>query len=257
MDEYQAFVNRIYSKTGLDLSLYKEVQMKRRLTSLRNKRGFKDFGEYFEAINNEQKLLQEFLDKVTINVSEFFRNPGRWRVLEEKIFPKFKERKKTIKIWSAACSTGEEPYTLAILANQFWALKDIEIVATDIDRNVLARAKQGIYNDRAVQDVPPDLKDKYLWQEENTYKVDEKLKQCITFKQHNLLADTYPKGFDLIVCRNVLIYFTEPAKEKIYQNFSNSLEPNGIFFVGSTEQIFHPETYGYDVLDTFFYKKKC
>jgi chemotaxis protein methyltransferase CheR len=255
MEDYQEFVKKIYNKTGLDLSLYKEVQMKRRLTSLCNKRGFKNFSEYFVAINKEQTLLQEFLDKVTINVSEFFRNPSRWKVMEEKVFPKIKERKKTIKIWSAACSTGEEPYTLAILANQFWALKDIEIVATDIDKNVLARAKQGIYNDRAVQDVPAELKGKYLLQDENTYKVDEKLKQCITFKQHNLLADTYPKGFDLIVCRNVLIYFTEQAKETIYHNFSNSLETNGVFFVGSTEQIFHPEKYGYNVLDTFFYEK--
>ncbi|SER13302.1 chemotaxis protein methyltransferase CheR [Gracilibacillus ureilyticus] len=256
MDDYQAFAQKVYKKTGLDLSLYKEVQMKRRLTSLRNKRGFENFDQYFVAINKEQPLLQEFLDKVTINVSEFFRNPGRWKVLEDKIFPKIKQKQNKIRIWSAACSTGEEPYTLAILANQFWHLKDIEIVATDIDLNVLARAKQGIYNDRAVQDVPEDLKDKYLSQEAYTYKVNEKLKKCITFKQHNLLADPYPKGFDLIVCRNVLIYFTEQAKETIYHNFSQSLKQDGVFFVGSTEQIFNPEKYNFNVLDTFFYTRK-
>ncbi|KAB8138483.1 protein-glutamate O-methyltransferase CheR [Gracilibacillus oryzae] len=256
MEDYQSFVKKIYKKTGLDLSLYKEVQMKRRLTSLRNKRGYENFNQYFEAINKEQPLLQEFLDKVTINVSEFFRNPSRWKVLEDKILPRMKQKKNRIRIWSAACSTGEEPYTLAILANQFWPLQDIEIIATDLDTNVLARAKQGIYSDRAVQDVPLQLKKKYLLQEANTYKVEENLKKCITFKQHNLLADPYPKGFDLIVCRNVMIYFTEQAKETIYHNFSQSLNSNGVFFVGSTEQIFHPEKYDYQVLDTFFYEKK-
>jgi chemotaxis protein methyltransferase CheR len=255
MENYQDFVKNIYKKTGLDLSLYKEVQMKRRLTSLRNKRGYDNFNDYFLAINTEQRLLQEFLDKVTINVSEFFRNPSRWKVLEENILPKLKARKKSIKIWSAACSTGEEPYTLAMIANQYWNIDNIEILATDIDLNVLARAKQGVYNDRAVQDVPEDRKEKYLLKDENTYKVDDRLKKCITFKQHNLLADKYPSDVDLIVCRNVLIYFTEQAKEQIYHNFSQALNDKGIFFVGSTEQIFHPEKYNFQVIDTFFYQK--
>ncbi|SFL85066.1 chemotaxis protein methyltransferase CheR [Gracilibacillus orientalis] len=256
MTEYQTFIDQIYKKTGLDLSLYKEVQMKRRLTSLRNKRGYESFDSYFKAINKDQQLLQEFLDKVTINVSEFYRNPVRWRVLEDKIVPTFKKNKRKIKIWSAACSTGEEPYTLAIIANQFWSLKDIEILATDIDPNVLARAKQGIYNDRALQEVPVNIKKKYFHQEGDTYKVDEQLKQAITFKEHNLLADPYPSNVDLIICRNVLIYFTEEAKSTIYHKFSDALANDGVFFVGSTEQIFSPDKYDLEVLDTFFYRKK-
>ncbi|MDX8046120.1 protein-glutamate O-methyltransferase CheR [Gracilibacillus sp. S3-1-1] len=255
MTDYPTFIEKIHKKTGLDLSLYKEVQMKRRLTSLRNKRGFHSFNDYFQAINNDLELLQEFLDKVTINVSEFYRNPVRWRVLEDKLLPPFKKSKKKIKIWSAACSTGEEPYTLAIIANQFWDLSDIEITATDIDPNVLARAKQGIYNSRALQEVPEPIKQKYFHQEGDTYRIDERLKQTITFKEHNLLADQYPKEVDLIVCRNVLIYFTEEAKTRIYHQFSDALTNDGIFFVGSTEQIFSPERYGLKALDTFFYEK--
>ncbi|WP_208587908.1 CheR family methyltransferase [Gracilibacillus suaedae] len=256
MTDYQTFIGQIYKKTGLDLSLYKEVQMKRRLTSLRNKRGYQSFSSYFQAINKDQQLLQEFLDKVTINVSEFYRNPARWRVLESKIIPTFKNKKSKIKIWSAACSTGEEPYTLAIIANQFWNVADIEILATDIDPNVLARAKQGIYNEKALQEVPADIKKKYFHQEGGTFKVDDKLKQAITFKEHNLLADPYPAQVDLIVCRNVLIYFTEEAKNTIYHKFSDALAEDGVFFVGSTEQIFSPDKYGFNVLDTFFYGKK-
>lgn len=92
MSEYQAFIGQIYKKTGLDLSLYKEVQMKRRLTSLRDKRGYESFQDYFKAINADQQLLQEFLDKVTINVSEFYRNPTRWKVLEDTIFHLLKNK---------------------------------------------------------------------------------------------------------------------------------------------------------------------
>ncbi|UOQ85879.1 CheR family methyltransferase [Gracilibacillus salinarum] len=255
MSDYQAFTSQVYKKTGLDLSLYKEAQMKRRLTSLRNKLGFHSFHDFFQVINTDQQVMNEFLDKVTINVSEFFRNPSRWEVLEKQIFPALSKKKNGIRIWSAACSTGEEPYTLAIIANQFWQASDIEIIATDIDQNVLARAKQGIYKERALQEVPPDMKKQYFHQEGDTYKIDEKLKETIRFQQHNLLADTYPAQVDLIVCRNVLIYFTEEAKRTVYQQFSRALAKDGIFFVGSTEQIFSPDQYGLEVFDTFFYKK--
>lgn len=256
MPDYQPFIKDIYKVTGLDLSLYKEAQMKRRLTSLRNKRGFSTFDEYVKAIKHDPQILQEFLDKVTINVSEFYRNPNRWKVLEQEILPKIREKKKSISIWSAACSTGEEPYTLAIIANQFWDIRDIEIIATDIDVNVLARAKQGIYDEKALQHVPSRIIKKYFLREGQTYKVDEKLKKAITYKHHNLLADTYMNNTDIIVCRNVLIYFTDKAKNKIYHKFSNALAKDGILFVGSTEQIFNPKEYGLEVLDTFFYKKK-
>lgn len=256
MPDYQPFIKDIYKVTGLDLSLYKETQMKRRLTSLRNKRGFSTFHEYVKAIQKDPQILEEFLDKVTINVSEFYRNPSRWKVLEQEILPNISKKKKSITIWSAACSTGEEPYTLAIIANQFWNLRDIRIIATDIDDNVLARAEQGIYNERALQHVPAIIKEKYFSHQGQTYKVGEKLKKVITYKRHNLLADAYLNDIDIIVCRNVLIYFTDEAKNKIYHNFSNALAKEGILFVGSTEQIFNPEKYNLAVLDTFFYKKK-
>ncbi|ENH97339.1 methyl-accepting chemotaxis protein methyltransferase [Gracilibacillus halophilus YIM-C55.5] len=256
MEDYQRFVTGVYNKIGLDLSQYKEAQMKRRLTSLCSKKGYNNFSEFMDAMNKDQELFQEFLDKVTINVSEFYRNPSRWEVLENQLLPPLAKKKNKIRIWSAACSTGEEPYTLAIIANQFWNLDNIEIHATDIDQNVLARAKQGVYNERALQEVPADIKDAYFKKEGSTYKVIDQLKQSITFKQHNLLADSYPKSFDLIVCRNVLIYFTDEAKNQIYYDFSEALNPDGIFFVGSTEQIFNPEKYGFHVLDTFFYAKQ-
>lgn len=229
--------------------------MKRRLTSLRDKRGYRDFNTYFTALLEDDQLLAEFLDKMTINVSEFFRNSSRWQVLENKVLPLLLSGKKRIKIWSAACSTGDEPYTLAMLLSQYTDLNQVEILATDIDDRILARAKEGIYTERALKEVPSQLKKKFFTYTDHLYYIDEALKKTITFKKHNLLSDPFPTDFDLIVCRNVLIYFTEEAKTNLYPKFSHALKGNGVFFVGSTEQIFNPEKFNFKVLDTFFYQK--
>ncbi|CQR46690.1 Chemotaxis protein methyltransferase Cher2 [Paraliobacillus sp. PM-2] len=255
MSDYQSFSQLIKKETGIDLSQYKEVQMKRRLTSLRDKKGYQDFNSFYKALTSDNVLMDEFLNKITINVSEFYRNSARWNVLEKKVIPQLLNKKEKLKIWSAACSTGDEPYTLAMMLSQYIDLSRVNILATDIDEKILERAKKGVYTERALKEVPEDLKKKFFVQQDSDYIIDEKLKKSITFKKHNLLSDPYPKGFDLIVCRNVLIYFTEKAKENIYYNFNASLHPQGVFFVGSTEQIFTPEKYGFKVLDTFFYQK--
>jgi chemotaxis protein methyltransferase CheR len=255
VNDYEQFITQIKKKTGIDLALYKEAQMKRRLTSLYEKKGYSSFQEYFQVLNRDQELLNEFLDRITINVSEFYRNYKRWEVLEKKILPKILQGNKKPKIWSAACSTGEEPYTLAMVLSMFMPLSDIRIAATDIDENVIARAKIGIYSERSLQEVPNEMKKKYFTQEGSLYKISDQIKQTVTFKKQNLLADSYGGPYDLIVCRNVLIYFTEEAKHILYNKFSQALNPQGIFFVGSTEQIFNAAKYGFEVEDTFFYKK--
>lgn len=256
MPDYQLFTELIKKKTNIDLNLYKEVQMKRRLTSLRDKRGFNTFKSYFQVIDQDKELMQEFLDKMTINVSEFFRNSKRWEVLEKKILPEMLKKKSELKIWSAACSTGDEPYTIAMILKQYIDLNKVSILATDIDDKILERARQGIYTERALKEVPKQFKDKYFVHKDSLYIIDDQLKKSITFKKHNLLSDPFPKGFDLIVCRNVMIYFTDEAKTQIYHKFSDSLVDGGVFFVGSTEQIFTPEKYKLKLLDTFFYTKQ-
>lgn len=254
-NDYQGFVEKIKRKTGIDLSLYKEAQMKRRLISLYEKKGFQSFSAFFDGINRDSNLLAEFLDRMTINVSEFYRNAKRWEVLEKKILPDMVRQKKKLKVWSAACSTGEEPYTLAMVLASFYPLSQIQILATDIDDNVIQKAKIGLYGERALQEVPLPIKDKYFTKQGMVYKVHDDIKRTVTFRKHNLLADPFERDCDLIVCRNVLIYFTEDAKHLLYQKFSQALAPKGVFFVGSTEQIFNPSSYGFGTEDTFFYRK--
>ncbi|MBP1969609.1 chemotaxis protein methyltransferase CheR [Virgibacillus natechei] len=255
--EYNDFIYRINRKLGIDLNLYKEAQMKRRITSLRDKRGFATFTSYYEALNNEELLLKEFVDRLTINVSEFYRNPKRWDVLQKTILPLLvNQKQQQLSIWSAACSTGEEPYTIAIMMKELFPDVDFSITATDIDESALHSAKQGVYKEQALKELPQSIKKKYFTKKNGLYDIDYTIKQLVTFKKHNLLADKYPRNIDLIVCRNVLIYFTDTAKDIIYRNFSACLNKDGVLFVGSTEQIFSANKYDLNVIDTFFYQKE-
>lgn len=255
MSDYEQFIEGIKRKTGIDLALYKEAQMKRRLTSLYEKKGYRNFVDFLKALEQDRDLMNEFLDRMTINVSEFYRNGKRWEVLQKKIFPKLLQTNKRLKIWSAACSTGEEPYSLVMVLSQLVPLSQIQIIATDLDENVIQKAKLGVYPERSLAEVPSDIKVKYFEQEGSFYRVKDEIKRCVTFKKHNLLNDSYDGNYDLIVCRNVMIYFTEEAKDQIYNNFSKALRKDGVLFVGSTEQIFNPARYEFDVEDTFFYRK--
>lgn len=254
-EEYLEFITNIKRKLGIDLTLYKEAQMKRRLTSLRNKHGYPSFNHYFSAITNDDILLKEFLDRITINVSEFYRNPKRWDALKTAILPDLFNDRKKLSIWSAACSTGEEPYSIAILIKQYFPNIDFQVLATDIDENALDKAKMGVYTEQALKELPELLKHNYFSYEQGFYHISKEIKKHVRFRKHDLLADRYPVATDLIICRNVLIYFTDWAKDKIYQHFSESLRQNGVLFVGSTEQIFNPNKYNLSLIDTFFYQK--
>ncbi|AJS61407.1 chemotaxis protein CheR [Paenibacillus sp. IHBB 10380] len=254
--DYMNFIQRINKTTGINLSEYKEAQMKRRLTTLRLKNGYNSFDSFYEAMMSNKVLFYEFLDRMTINVSEFWRNPNRWETLRDVILPDLLEGKRRLKVWSAACSTGEEPYTLAMILSDRKALLESSLEASDIDDGALEKAKQGLYLERSLKDVPKDVAARYFTEEGSMFKINDSLKKAVQFKKQNLLLDKFDTYYDLIVCRNVMIYFTEEAKTKLYQKFADSLRPGGYLFVGSTEQIFSPAQYGLESTETFFYRKK-
>ncbi|RUT36084.1 protein-glutamate O-methyltransferase CheR [Paenibacillus zeisoli] len=254
--DYVGFIQSVKQHTGIDLAQYKEAQMKRRLTTLRTKNGHSTFSSFFSAMMADKKLFYEFLDKMTINVSEFWRNPNRWEVLRDKIIPELVASRSRLKVWSAACSTGEEPYTISMILSDLGLLQSSYLLASDIDEGALAKANEGLYLERSLKDVPEEVSRRYFKPEGSAmYRIDDKLKKAVTFKKQNLLLDRFEEDFDLIVCRNVMIYFTEEAKSALYTKFANALRPGGILFVGSTEQIFSPGRYGLEAADTFFYRK--
>jgi chemotaxis protein methyltransferase CheR len=254
--DFIAFVRKVKDYSGIDLAQYKEAQMKRRLNTFYMKKGYDSFVAFFEGMMKNRELYYEFLDRMTINVSEFWRNPNRWEVLEKKFISEFARTSGRIKCWSAACSTGEEPYTLAMILAENGVLDHAQIMATDIDDGAMEKAKQGVYLERSVRDVPDHYLRKYFTHQDSFYKVSDTLKKNIMYRKQNLLNDPFDSSFDLIVCRNVMIYFTEEAKHQLYHKFSRALKPGGLLFVGSTEQIFTPGQYELESVDTFFYQKK-
>jgi len=256
VNDYEQFIFNIKKKTGIDLSLYKEPQMKRRLTSLYQKRHASSFMDFYRVLCEKDELLQEFLDRFTINVSEFYRNGSKWVELEKQILVPMLQKKHSLKIWSAACSTGEEPYTIAMILAQFLPLKSIRILATDIDETVLKKARKGVYGERELQELPLHMKTKYFTYREGLYYISEDIKNTVVFKKHDLLQDPFQSNYDLIVCRNVLIYFTDVAKHALYEKMSQSLKKGGVLFIGSTEQIFNTSSYGLTCSRPFFYRKE-
>lgn len=255
--DYEWFKQSIFELTKIDLNSYKERQMKRRIDALIGKYKIEGYDAYVKKIKADSEMYEEFVNYLTINVSEFYRNPEQWRIMEEEILPhllsKYGNR---LKIWSAACSTGDEPYSLVMLLSKFMPLSNIKIIATDIDKQVLEKAQLGLYNEKSLKALPDEFKDKYFTKVNGkTYQISDKIKNCVDFKTHNLLKDPYPKDCHMIVCRNVLIYFTEEAKNDIYQNFVSSLKSDGILFVGSTEQILQPGKIGFESFRSFFYKR--
>jgi len=253
--DYEGFKIEIYNLSGINLSFYKEKQMKRRIESLIIKNGYELFDEYIKVLKTNQKLYNEFINYLTINVSEFYRNPAQWEVLKNDIFPFLLKKFGKLKIWSAACSTGDEPYTLVMVLNEYVPLKDIKVIATDIDKEALRKAKDGIYTEKSIEKLPREYLDKYFIREGSIYTIKEEVRNQVIFSQHDMLKEMYPSECDMIVCRNVLIYFTEEAKVNIYNQFNKALKKEGILFVGSTEQIIMANRYKFSPLKTFFYIK--
>lgn len=257
LGNYEEFKKEIYKLNQIDLNSYKERQMKRRIDALISKKGFASYMDFVKSIGANRESLEEFTTYLTINVSEFYRNPEQWSILEKDILPElFASKGKKLKIWSAACSTGDEPYSLVMLLSKYIPLDNIQIIATDLDLQVLEKAKSGLYHEKYLRGIPEEFVHKYFEQvDPKTYRLSEKIRRCVQFKQHDLLKDEYPKDCDLIICRNVMIYFTEEAKNIIYEKFYNSIYKNGFLFVGSTEQMIQSVKLGFLSYKSFFYRK--
>jgi chemotaxis protein methyltransferase CheR len=255
-ENYDRFKKEVLELTKIDLNYYKEKQMRRRIDSLATKSKCKGYEEYVHLLKTDKEKFDQFVNFLTINVSEFYRNPEQWKLMDEVVIPKLlKEHGKALHVWSAACSTGDEPYSLVMAISRHIPLSNIRILATDIDKQVISQAQVGLYNEKSIANVPEDLKEKYFKKVGKSYQISNDVKRCVTFREHNLLTDNYPREFDMILCRNVVIYFTDEAKTMIYQNFHESLKRHGVLFIGNTEQITNYKELGYNRMSSFFFEK--
>lgn len=253
--DFNEFHKWVHRELGINLSAYKPEQLNRRINSLMTRVGIKTLDEYTKVIKTNSEQKQKFLDFITINVTEFFRNPELFQELEKQISKEILPYNSNLKVWSAACSIGCEPYTLGIILDKLAPNARHNILATDIDNTIISKAKIGEYTQNEIKGVNNADLSKYFKIMDDKYYIDSKIKNMVVFKKHDLILDQYESGFDLIVCRNVVIYFNNDIKQEIYKKFSNSLKKGGLLFVGATESIYNYRDYGFEKASTFIYKK--
>ena len=253
--DFKEFESWIYKEIGINLSAYKPSQLHRRIESLMNRVGVDSLKEYTELIKNNSEQRQKFLDFITINVTEFYRNPELFRDLENKLKNEMQAAKRPLKIWSAACSIGCEPYSVAMILHKINPNIKHTIIATDIDNTILGKAKLGEYTKNEMKNVSNEDLIKYFEKVDEKYYINREIKNRVTFKKHDLILDRYDNDFDLIICRNVVIYFNTDVKNEIYRKFNNALKKDGYLFVGATESIYNYKEFNLEKSFTFIYRK--
>lgn len=252
---YDQFGEKILHLTGLDLRSYKSGQMERRLKTIMHRYKVDNYDAYLRLLTADADARQAFYDYITINVTEFFRNPEKFAELKTAIVPMLLQQRQQLRIWSAGCSTGAEPYSVAMLLAEL-GVQRYELIATDLDEGALEIARAGEYSARELEGVDPlRLQRFFTAKPGDRLQVQAGLKAQITFRRHNLLSDPFPGDLDLILCRNVVIYFTDEVKDGIYRRFYEALRPGGVLFVGGTESILNARQLGYELLQPFFYQR--
>jgi len=243
---FNAFRKLIYEKTNINMRESKHIlvanRLRRRVLAM-NLSGYEEYYRYLTEGRGRQEELANFIDAVSTNETFFYRESNHLDALRETILPRLFGFKKRLLIWSAGCSTGEEPYTLKILLEQgrgtLWE-GEAEIVATDISREVIQKAERGVYGPRSLRLVPPEVLARYFCPAgEGTYRVQQHLRDAVDFRVHNLLLEPPPlRTVDVIFCRNVMIYFDKATQRRLADEyFARVLDPRGYLCIGHSESL--------------------
>jgi chemotaxis protein methyltransferase CheR len=240
------FRDLIYRETGICMRESKRILVSNRLRKRILALGLKTYDEYYDLLTNgkAEEELPHFIDAVSTNETYFFRGDNQFDALSQVILPELYAKRSHVKIWSAGCSTGEEPYTICIVALETAAAMargvTFEVIATDINTDVIARSRQGVYKGRTLKFMPPALISRYMLPcSEGEYMVGPDVKKKVTFKVHNLLKQEPPAfGVDVIFCRNVMIYFDRQTQKYLVDSvFARALHPNGYLLIGHSESL--------------------
>lgn len=254
MEEFQQFERRIMDCLNINLANYKPKQMQRRILSRMKRCGYSSLDDYAQGIASDEKVRQTFLNHITINVTEFFRNRAHFERLDGVLSEKIEERAGRLKVWSAACSSGAEPYTLSMMLSGHPGLS-YEILGTDIDQWMLEKSQRALYQEQELKGLSEADITSFLDKEGSAYRIKDKIRRPVSFKKHDLIQDLYPGPFDLIVCRNVLIYFTPDTQQSIFRKFHQALGPGGILFIGATESMHEAATMGFKKKQVSIFEK--
>ena len=252
--EFQRLVKFMYDNFGINLSA-KRVLVQGRLGNMLRDRGFKSYNDYIDAVINDKSgaEITTILNKLTTNHTFFMREPEHYTYMKEVILPYITSVSKdhVLRIWSAACSSGEEVYTIAMLMDEFFGADkanwDTRILASDISQNVIAKAKAGIYSEEGMKGLSNEWKSRYFNKlDDGNFEICQAIKDEVVFKTFNLMnpmPEKYKaKPFDLIFCRNVMIYFDMPTKQALVNRFYDVIKPGGYFYIGHAESINRQDT---------------
>lgn len=251
-EEFTQLRDFIYQQCGIFIAENRKYLVENRLSNRIKDLNLKSYNEYYNFLRfdaNRRAELSKLFEVVTTNETSFYRNPPQLQVFQNIVLKSVlddcrKQGRKKLRIWSAGCSTGEEPYTLAMILHEVLRQEiagwDIKITANDLSEAVLAAARRGVYSEYALRTTPKDMVSRYFIPESGNYRVDSKLRQIISFGQINLSDKTQlirVEKSQIVFCRNVIIYFDDEMKRKVINAFYDNLVPNGVLLIGHSESL--------------------
>jgi len=238
--ELQCLLEKVYDERGFDFREYKETTLTRRLGRRLHARGVQTYADYGRVLDKDPSEYERLFDDLTINVTSFFRDEVAFLALEKVVFPALTSKAtKNIRVWSAGCATGQEPYSIAMLLLELLGeevhLWDIAILGTDVDAKALEVAGDGLFAPKDVEGIRPAWLGRYFMPEGTCFRTQPPLRQLVTFEMHNLVSDPPYQDQDLVVCRNVLIYFNPMLQTRVLKSFHQGLKEEGFLLLGKAE----------------------
>lgn len=241
MDDFAALNRTIERVVGIKTSNYKEDYIRRRVLSRMRISGNGSFADYHKYLLSEEGEKDLLRNALTINVTEFLRDPEVFSIVRERVLPEILEKKTRVRIWCAGCATGEEAYTYAMLARDLSFTHEIDctIYATDIDRKVLEKAREGVYDARALKNLKEkEIKKHFIHRDDGKFEAKPELKAMIRFSYQDLMSNIPAARFlDIVSCRNVTIYFNEAQKTDLVRMIHDALRMDGYYVMGKTEYL--------------------
>jgi chemotaxis protein methyltransferase CheR len=257
-DDYAQLCEKVRLLCGVDLMQYKRGQMERRVRTWIQRRGGADLPSYGDLLRRDPDELDAFLDRVTINVSHLWRHEEQWDVLQKEILPAIAANRRRIRAWSAGSSYGAEAFTLAAVCREAAPDVPVNIVGTDLDRRIVARARVGEFSAEDVRTAPAALLHRHFEPlVGGAWRAAPALRSMVRFEQGDLLRMQSPfRRYDLIMCRNTVIYFNEDVRNALHQRLVDTLAPGGHLVIGTSERIADPRGLGLEPTHHFIYRKR-
>ncbi len=254
-DDYIGFCEGLRQICGIDLTQYKRPQMERRLRSYWSRLGITKLTDALPRLRSDAAQLDDLLDRVTINVSQLWRHPDQWARLEGGLLQELAKSGR-VRAWSAGCSYGAEAYTLAAICNQVIPRATVRILGTDIDQRMVARAKVGEFSEADARTAPAAAMERWFERTPEGWRAKQAVRALATFEVGDLLKlRPAASSYELIMCRNTVIYFADQIRDELHARFAHALRPGGVLVIGGTERITDAASLGLAPIHPFIYRK--